>query len=181
MHSFNILTPVTSIHSPIINPTIPSSINILYFAKIQDIKVPVVSRQSFMQSGLFSNKKKVIKFLVDWVLPLIAVVYILNFVLLLGVVVSGSMEPTLMTGSIQLGNRLAYVNHEIERGDVIYFKHGKDIAGKRVIGIAGDKIEFFDGDVYLNGELLQEEYLAFDTDTNCSDTFEVPKGKIFDG
>lgn len=128
---------------------------------------------------MFSSKKKIIRFLIDWVLPIAAVIYILCFVLLCGVVVSGSMEPTLMTGSIQFANRLAYVNHEVERGDIIYFKHNNEIAGKRVIGIAGDSIEFYDGDVYLNGEKLEEDYLAFDTDTNCSQTFVVPKGKLF--
>ena len=140
---------------------------------------PVKERKGNKFTEMFSSKKKVVRFLIDWVLPIVAVIYVLTFVLFGGVVVSGSMEPTLMTGSVEFGNRLAYVNHDIERGDIIYFKYGNEIAGKRVIGIAGDSIEFYDGDVYLNGEKLEEDYLAFDTDTNCSQSFIVPEGKLF--
>lgn len=127
-----------------------------------------------------SNKKLYIKkFIIDWVIPLCIVYIILNFVFFNGVVVSGSMEPTLMTGSLQVGNRLAYIFGNIERGDIIYFHRDNDIVGKRVIGISGDKIEFHDGDVYINGDKIDEDYLAFDTDTNCSKTFIVPKDKVF--
>ncbi len=125
------------------------------------------------------SKKKTIKLLIDYFLPVAAVIYIFNFVLLAGTISSGSMEPTLMTGSVMFANRLAYVNNEVKRGDIVFFKHDNIVAGKRVIGIAGDEIEFFDGDVYLNGEKLEEDYLAFDTDTNCSESFVVPEGKLF--
>ncbi len=125
------------------------------------------------------SKKKVIKLVIDYVLPVVAILYVFNFVLLAGMISSGSMEPTLMTGSVMFGNRLAYVKNDVQRGDIIFFKHENSVAGKRVIGIAGDKIEFFDGDVYLNGEKLEEDYLAFDTDTNCSESFVVPEGKLF--
>lgn len=125
------------------------------------------------------SKKKVIKLVIDYVLPVVAILYVFNFVLLAGMISSGSMEPTLMTGSVMFGNRLAYVKNNVQRGDIIFFKHENSVAGKRVIGIAGDKIEFFDGDVYLNGEKLEEDYLAFDTDTNCSESFVVPEGKLF--
>ncbi|MBE6021875.1 MAG: signal peptidase I [Cellulosilyticum sp.] len=125
------------------------------------------------------SKKKVIKLVIDYVLPVVAILYVFNFVLLAGMISSGSMEPTLMTGSVMFGNRLAYVKNDVQRGDIIFFKHENSVAGKRVIGITGDKIEFFDGDVYLNGEKLEEDYLAFDTDTNCSESFVVPEGKLF--
>lgn len=55
---------------------------------------------------------------------------------------------------------------------------------KRVIGVAGDHIEIKDDKVYLNGELLQENYLDEDTPTNMgtyglfSDVV-VPEGYVF--
>ncbi len=119
------------------------------------------------------------RILLEYLLPIVIILVLFHYVLLAGTIPSGSMEPTLMTGSVMFGNRLAYIGKDVERGDIIFFKHDKIIAGKRVIGIAGDKIEFFDGDVYLNGEKLEEDYLAFDTDTNCSETFVVPNGTVF--
>lgn len=55
---------------------------------------------------------------------------------------------------------------------------------KRVIGIAGDKIEIKDGKVYLNDELLQEDYLdeGVITDMGTYGLFSevvVPEGYVF--
>ena len=98
------------------------------------------------------------------------------------IVASGSMEPTLMTGDIVIYNRLAYVLWDIRRGDIILFhsdEYNADM-GKRVIGIAGDQIEFHDGFVFINGMLCDESaYLSADVETNSSRTFEVPEGCVF--
>lgn len=55
---------------------------------------------------------------------------------------------------------------------------------KRVIGVAGDHIEIKDDKVYLNGELLQEDYLDKDTPTNMGtyglfSDIVVPEGYVF--
>lgn len=53
---------------------------------------------------------------------------------------------------------------------------------KRVIGVAGDRILIQDGKVYLNGELLQEEYLSSDVKTERTGLFydiTVPEGYVF--
>lgn len=52
---------------------------------------------------------------------------------------------------------------------------------KRVIGIAGDKIQIENGKVYLNGEELQEEYLADGVITNQLNYNDivVPEGYVF--
>ena len=50
---------------------------------------------------------------------------------------------------------------------------------KRVIAVEGDSIEITNGEVFLNGEKLEENYI------NGSDTFgdiiieKIPKGKVF--
>ena len=69
-----------------------------------------------------------------------------------------------MVHDITINNRLAYVAHKPERGDMISFKHVNDegkteVYGKRVIGVAGDEIRFVDGYVYINGEKSVEEYI----------------------
>lgn len=95
---------------------------------------------------------------------------------------SGSMEPTLKIGNMEVGNKMAYISKKPQRGDVIsfYSKELHEVMGKRVVGIAGDTIEFHDGYVYINGKLYDEsEYLDEDVETNCLKTFTVPKGCVF--
>lgn len=104
---------------------------------------------------------------------------IFTFVLFLGTAASGSMENTIKTGDICISNRLAYVSRTPQRGDIIYFRRDDKTYGKRVIGIAGDSIEFVDGYVYINGERYIEEYISEDVETNCNRTFEVPDGHVF--
>lgn len=53
---------------------------------------------------------------------------------------------------------------------------------KRVIGVGGDHIQISNGRVYLNGEILQEDYLADDVRTERMGAFydiNVPQGYIF--
>ncbi len=53
---------------------------------------------------------------------------------------------------------------------------------KRVIAVAGDHIKIEDGKVYLNGELLKEEYLSSDVYTEKNGMFcdlTVPEGYVY--
>lgn len=98
------------------------------------------------------------------------------------VVASGSMEPTLMTGDMNVFNRLAYIQNDVQRGDIITFwsKENNEQMSKRIIGVAGDHIEFHDGYVFINGLLADEsQYLDEDVETNCSKSFDVPEGCVF--
>ncbi|MBR1622807.1 MAG: signal peptidase I [Pseudobutyrivibrio sp.] len=117
--------------------------------------------------------------IIVWIIGLLI---LLKFIIMLGNITSGSMEPTLMTGDICVYNRLAYTLQEPQRGDIINFveKDSGELYSKRIIGLAGDTVEFYDGYVYLNGELLDESgYLDEDVDTKCLDTFTVPDDCVF--
>lgn len=52
---------------------------------------------------------------------------------------------------------------------------------KRVIALEGDHVKIEDNKVYVNGKLLDEEYLSKDviTDSNTFNDFIVPEGYIF--
>lgn len=77
-----------------------------------------------------------------------------------------SMEPNFEPNDYLLVNRLAYDDHrKPERGDVVVFSsHLKDKNGedkmliKRVVGLPGETVEVRDGMVYINGEVLEEDY-----------------------
>jgi signal peptidase I len=111
---------------------------------------------------------------------------------------SGSMEPTL-SGERRdrvIVNRLSYKLHDVNRGDIIVFEvpdgeplmqvDGQQVNDliKRVIGLPGETVELRDGEVYVDGELLDEPYLPEGTTTEpCppenETTFEVPDDAVF--
>ena len=120
--------------------------------------------------------------MINWGLFFAMIIFVFGFAININYVSSGSMEPTLMTGDIQISNQMAYITRSPQRGDIIsfYSKELKETMGKRVIGVAGDKIEFYDGYVYVNGKQLDESaYLDEDVETNCMKSFDVPKGCVF--
>lgn len=72
-----------------------------------------------------------------------------------------SMEPTIIDG------QKIYIEEvnlsEIERGDIIQIEMGNGISiVKRLIGMPGDTIEIYDGNIFINGEILVEDYEASD-------------------
>jgi len=80
---------------------------------------------------------------------------------------SNSMMPTLLTGDFILVNKYAYgirlpvLNNKVlevgepERGDVVVFRYPKDPSTdyiKRVVGLPGDRVGYYNKTVYINGE-----------------------------
>jgi signal peptidase I len=100
---------------------------------------------------------------------------------------SVSMVPTLKVGDRVLVNKLSYRLHDVHRQDVIVFERPpgepdltiKDLI-KRVIGIPGDMVSFKDGKVFVNGEQLDEPYLApgMVTAAKGADSITVPAGQV---
>ncbi|WP_257350115.1 signal peptidase I [Pseudalkalibacillus decolorationis] len=77
------------------------------------------------------------------------------------IVVDGeSMMPTLHHQDRMIVNKLSYTVGEPERFDVIVFHapEGKDYI-KRIIGLPGDKIEYKDDQLFVNGKKVPEPYL----------------------
>ena len=123
------------------------------------------------------------KKIVETVIIALVAFLIFSFVLRPGRIPSSSMEPTLRIGDIVLANGLAYIASDPQRGDIVIFKHdelGKEILIKRVIGMPGDSLMFVEGDLYLNGKLLQEDYLPDGVKTDSFKDFdEIPEDCYF--
>jgi signal peptidase I len=70
------------------------------------------------------------------------------------VIPSESMVPTLEVDDHVYVNRLAYRFDKPQRGDIIVFdhprEHGTELI-KRVVAVAGDRVEGHDGKVWVNG------------------------------
>jgi signal peptidase I len=74
-----------------------------------------------------------------------------------------SMMPSLDDQERIFVNKFVYRLEAIERGDVVVFRYPRDPSKsfiKRVIGVAGDRIRIDDGQVYVNNQPLQEDYVA---------------------
>ena len=123
------------------------------------------------------------------VVSVVAGLLINPFVLTVGYVPSGSMEPTQQIGDRYLLDKVSYRLTGIHRGDLVVIvdpvSGGGDVPAnprvKRVIGLPGDTIECRDGQVWRNGKQLEEPYLANgvdDTRTDCT-TVKVPSNELY--
>lgn len=129
-----------------------------------------------------AEKKKLIVDILASVLVIGCLTIFITKVITISPIMSGSMEPTLVTGSYVIYNNMAYVANNIERGDIILFWSAEEekYMTKRVIGLPGETITFLNGDVYIDGVIADESaYLAEDIETNCSKEFVVPDNTVF--
>jgi signal peptidase I len=99
----------------------------------------------------------------------LAVIFLLTFLFITFVMqrteVSGSsMEPTLQNGDSLLIEKVSYRFSSPKRFDIIVFpyQYGNDqYFIKRIIGLPGESVRIdYDGKIYINGEVLQENYGA---------------------
>src|SRR5882672_1416347 len=73
-----------------------------------------------------------------------------------------SMMPSLVDQERIFVNKFVYRLEPIERGDIVVFRYPYDPSKsyiKRVIGMAGDRIRIDAGQVYVNGQALDESYV----------------------
>jgi signal peptidase I len=99
---------------------------------------------------------------------------------------SGSMLPTLHEDDRVLVNKLSYDLHDVHRGDLVVFERPENEAAgqikdliKRVVGLPGERSESRDGAVYIDGDLLEEPYLADGAETTGLEPQTVPEGHVF--
>jgi signal peptidase I len=100
---------------------------------------------------------------------LVAVCFVTFKFILLPIRIEGiSMLPTYHTGQINCINRLAYLRHEPQRGDIVSVRYSKpeglanpsQLLLKRIIGLPGETVVFHGGKVFINGTPLDEPYVA---------------------
>lgn len=76
-------------------------------------------------------------------------------------VIGDSMEPVLYNGQEILMNRVIYRLSSPKRGDVVVFlpngNQNSHYYVKRVVGLPGEIIQIKEGNVYINGVLLEED------------------------
>lgn len=136
---------------------------------------------SEMIRGFFDSIQILVIFL-----AFLVVIYL--WVLSLHQVDGFSMMPSYEHGQYMFVDKLFSKMSQFKRGDVIVFKYDdtKDFI-KRVIGLPGDQVMIKDGQVYVNGKVLIEEYLPSGRETHPTnlnvmqdgETKIVPEGSYF--
>ncbi|MBQ6496905.1 MAG: signal peptidase I [Firmicutes bacterium] len=126
---------------------------------------------------------------------IIAIVIVLAITMVIKptIVKESSMEDTLFENNYLLVNKMAYkFKDHPNHGDIVVFKSeientedgGKKLLIKRVIGVEGDTITISDGEVYRNGELLDEPYVNIPGETYADQGIDVtnlvvPEDEVF--
>jgi len=91
-----------------------------------------------------------------------------------------SMMPTLENGEFMLVSKMSYRFGDVERGDIIVFHfpmNPEEELVKRVIGLPGDHVSVQAGVVSVNGQLLNEPYIA--AAPGYSGEWDVLEGQLF--
>ena len=82
-----------------------------------------------------------------------------------------SMDPDLHSGQFVLVNKLAYLFHSPDRGDVIVLQEpddpGTDLI-KRIIGLPGDTVKWDGTNVWVDGTKLNEPYITKASNYNAN-------------
>ena len=140
-------------------------------------------------------------------IALLIAILIKSFLIQAFYIPSPSMEPTLVRGDRVLVCRICVRLGDVSRGDVIVFAdpdpephaddgfvrdafrwlaEGVGVAQpededfiKRVIGLPGDVVEIRRGNVFVNGERLDEPYLDPANDTRSFAPRTIPDGMLF--
>ncbi len=98
-----------------------------------------------------------------------------------------SMVPTLKPGQHLLVDKITPRFDDYSRGDVVVFRPPETEIDdtpfiKRIIGVAGDRVEIRGGNVFVNGVQLPEPYVSDDgptVPTGGESSWTVPAGGLF--
>lgn len=131
-----------------------------------------------------TTKEAVIREILSWVIPfalaLAAALVIKNYIIINADVPTGSMENTIIPGDRLIGNRLAYIKDDPERGDIVIFENPdneEQLYVKRIIGLPGETVDIVDGQIYIDeaDKPLTEQYLKEEWTVATGDYhYEIP-------
>ncbi len=138
--------------------------------------------------GIQMEKEKVKSEVIEWIksilLAIVIAFFIKTFIFNTTYVLGNSMNPTLYEKDRLFTNKVSIRLSDVKRKDIIVLEApdapGRDYI-KRIIGVEGDIVEIKDGKVYLNGEVLEEDYLGNDVYTHIygESYWEVPEDHVF--
>lgn len=102
--------------------------------------------------------KTFLKEVMPYIIVILIVVILRYFIVSPIQVVGTSMNPNLEDGELMLLNKIKYVFSDIERFDIVVVDYSNKPLIKRVIGLPGEKVEYKDDKLYVNGEYVKENF-----------------------
>ena len=99
-----------------------------------------------------------------FLLTIVAVLFIRQFIIAPISVNGTSMYPTLNDKDIMILNKIGYEVNGLERFDIVVVKYHDKYLIKRVIGLPGDNIKYKDNKLYINGKETEDPYPSTETD-----------------
>ncbi|MEI2688308.1 MAG: signal peptidase I [Anaerolineae bacterium] len=121
--------------------------------------------------------KSALREVAETVIPAIVIAVLIHVFLAQATRVYGqSMEPNLHTDMRLVVEKLSYRLHIPQRGDIVVLRvrPEDELLIKRVIGLPGDEVSVHDGQVYVNGQPLDEPYLNQETRGNLASRIVPP-------
>lgn len=134
-----------------------------------------------------SKLREAISFMTPIVVALIIAIFLKTCIFANIFIPTGSMLNTIQEGDRIIASRLAYINDEPQRYDIIIFKYPDDetqLFAKRIIALPGETIEVKNGIVYITDKNGNKSTARTDFITNCIPTgnfgpYTVPLGSYF--
>ncbi len=129
--------------------------------------------------------KRLIEKIKEPMLAVLSAVLISSFIISHTKVPTASMMTTIDPGDHLIVNRMPYYYRDPICGEIAVFQFEGDHLIKRVIGVPGDIVNIDAGRVYVNGEMLQENYLNDKENTyiyagsKIKFPYTVPEGYYF--
>ena len=120
---------------------------------------------------------KYVKELLPYIIIILVVVLIRTFIITPVRVNGKSMDPTLENNEIVL---LKKYDKSFERFDIVVFDYGDSHLIKRIVGLPGETLYYYNNELYINDEKIAEDFLPKDTETyDFVWDKEIPEGYYF--
>lgn len=101
---------------------------------------------------------KKVKEYIPYIIILILVIIIKSFVISTVCVNGNSMYPTLKNNDIMVLNKIKYKFSKVKRFDIVVIKYDNHYIIKRVIALPGEKIEYKNNILYIDGKKTRDKY-----------------------
>lgn len=120
------------------------------------------------------------KYILVVLIVLITFIYIVSFQEVIG----PSMEPNYKEGEIYLLNKIKYKITDPKRFEVVVVDTASSkYMIKRIIGLPGEKLEYINNKLYINGRVLEEDFLrngeTSDFDLSKFNSLIIPENSYF--
>ena len=124
----------------------------------------------------FRELREFIKDFGSYIIVGIVVILLFMYVIAFIQVQGPSMQNTFTEGDLVFLSKVHYKFSDVKRGEIIIFENnGVKNLIKRVIGLPGEKVEFKNNTLYINGQAYEEDYLSEGVTTNDYSSGEIPE------